>query len=307
MLMKLAALFGAIFTFVLKPVRFCVPCLTAEIGADLSTLSELMKEVYDPVIEEQQNLEPMTWNEFADGDDELGGQGWVFETKMGGNQEGIGARAEKDDLPGAGRQRWEKGLIYWKLCYGAFELSGPVMEAAKSNLRAFANARTEEIEGLTRDVMKDFNRQIFGDGSGVLTTISTGATSVTQEVTNAQYLRINMLIDVWDVGDPDLNKDHGDSPLVQISAISPNADGTADITVDSSISTTTGDLLIRHNAATAAATRVNHEMTGLQEIVDDGTVAATFEGISSTAFPLFKGHVLDNSGTNRNLTLAGFA
>jgi len=280
-------------------IRAFLPCVTS---ADLTTLSEILKEVYDPVIEDQQNLEAFTWKEFQDGDDELGGQGWFFAVKVGGNQEGIGARAEKGTLPVPAHQRWQNGLIYWRLLYGAFELSGPVIEAAKTNLKAFANARTDEIEGLTRDTIKDFNRQIFGDGTGIMALCTAINSTVTQEVDNAQYLRVNMMIDIWDDGNPDAII--GDS--LQITAISPNADGTADLTTDTGSHTTAvGDMIRREDAAVddGAGDATSYEMTGLQEIIDDGTIAATFENIVRADFPIWNGHVLDNSGTDRNLTL----
>jgi hypothetical protein len=287
-------------------IRAFLPCFTS---ADLTTLSDVLKEVYDPIIEDQQNLEAFTWKEFQDGDDELGGQGWIFGIKVGGNQEGIGARGERGVLPIPASQRWKQGTIYWKLLYGAFELTGPVIEAAKSNLKAFANARTDEIEGLTRDTIKDFNRQIFGDGTGTLALCTKANVTVTQEVDNAQYLRVNMMIDIWDAANPDVKNGDG----LYIDSLSPNADGTCDVGFPTGgapgTATAAGDVLIREDSAydtdgvANGGTRTSYEMTGLQQIIDDGTVAATFENISRSDYPIWKGHVLDNSGTDRNLTL----
>jgi hypothetical protein len=178
-------------------VGFVLAMFLPRIGlADLTTLSQLLKDVYDPVIEEQQNLEAFTWKEFDVGEGELGGKGWTFENKMGGNQEGIGARAERGTLTEPGIQRYQTGLIYWKLLYGGYEVTGPVIEAARSNMYAFAVARTEEIAGLTRDMIKDFNRQVYGDGSGVLATANGTDGANTFNVANGQYLWLNMMIDV---------------------------------------------------------------------------------------------------------------
>lgn len=267
-------------------------------SADLTTLSELLKQVYDPVIEEQQNLEANTWKEFESGDDKLGGQGWTFETKMGGNQEGIGARAERDNLPDPGRQRYKTGLIYWKLLYGSYELTGPVIEAAKSNLHAFAVARTEEISGLTRDLIKDYNRQIYGDGSGVLATCNGTDGANTFNVSNGQYLRLNMLIDIW-------NGNATVATARQITALTPNSDGTMTVTYDGAdVATANGHVVIRSNSAKlVGGVRTGLEMDGIKKIADDGTVANVYENINRTNFPLFKGHLLANAGTARNLSL----
>lgn len=275
--------------------RSAVPCVTS---ADLTTLSELMKQVYDPVIQEQQNLEATTWKDFEDGDDELGGQGWFFENKMGGNQEGIGARPERGDLPEAGFQRWKQGLIYWRLVYGAFELTGPVIEAAKGNLKSFAAARTEEIEGLTRDVIKDLNRQIYGDGSGILATANGTDGANTFDVADGMYLRKNMVITVW-------TADTANISSRSISNLTVNADGTMRVTYSGADGTIlAGDLVIRAGSATdVGGVRTGWELHGLKVIVDDGTSAATFENIVRADYPLFKGNLLANAGTKRNISL----
>lgn len=272
-----------------------VPRVTA---ADLTTLSELLKAVYDPVIEEQQNLEAFTWKEFDNGDDVLGGQGWTFENKMGGNQEGIGARAERGTLPSAGVQRYKTGLIYWKLLYGSYEITGPAIEAAKSNLHAFAAARTEEINGLTKDLIKDFNRQIYGDGSGVLATIVSEPAANQFKVANGQYLRLNMLVDIWTGNATNMTSR-------SITALVANADGTMTATYDGADGAPlANDVVIRAgSAAIVSFVRTGLEMEGIKKMADDGTNAATYLNISRTTYPLFKGHLLTNGGTARNLSL----
>lgn len=274
-----------------------VPCVGL---ADLTTLAQLLKDVYDPVIEEQQNLEAFTWKEFDVGEGELGGKGWTFENKMGGNQEGIAARAERGTLPEPGLQRYQTGLIYWKLLYGGYEITGPAIEAARSNMYAFAVARTEEINGLTRDLIKDFNRQVYGDGSGVLATVTADGAGSTFTVANGQYLRLNMLIDVW-TGNA---LSAGFAAGRKITALTPQADGTMIVTYSGTDQTAiAADVVIRNGNAIAAVPRIGLEMEGLKKIADDGTVAATYLNISRTTFPLFKGHLFANAGVARNLSL----
>lgn len=274
-------------------------------SADLTTLAELMKEVYDPVIQEQQNLEPTTWRDFGEANDQLGGDGWFFETKMGGNQEGIGARAERADLPTAGSQRWKQGKVYPKFIYGTFEITGPAIAAARDNLRAFANSKTEEMQGLTRDVTKDLNRQVFGDGLGelaVLNGVEPAAFKV--QTNNGQYLRLNMLIDFWDSTGTGAITKHGEAR--QITALVANADGTMTITYDGSDLNATlaaNDVITRHDAAGETGAKAALELTGYKAIADDGTAAATYLNIARASYPLWNGVLLDNSGTTRNLTL----
>src|SRR4029077_356861 len=53
----------------------------------------------------------------------------------------------------------------------------------------------------------------------------------------------------------------------------------------------------------AGSTAVGMFMNGLKAIVDDGTTASTFQDISRTTFPLWKGKVLSHTGRPRPLPL----
>lgn len=286
-----------------SPLAWALP---AQTYADTSNLSDLLKEVYDPVIEQQQNLEAFTWNEFDNGDAELGGQGWVFSTIMGGNQEGIATRPESGTLPSAGHQRYVQGLIYWANCYGAFELTGQAIEAAKRNVEAFANSKTEEIEGLTRDVMKDMNRQVYGDGLGTLALVSEAASSGSNPffVQDGQYLRVNMIIDVLDAGTPGTK--NVDSQTIPSLTAAPNATYPYRVQVGSltiANALAAGDIVVRENTRDAATGLIGYDIEGIGAIADDGTAVTTYLNISRSTYNLWKGHLLDNGGTERNLTL----
>ncbi len=271
-------------------------------SADLTTLDELLKQAYDSVIAEQQNLAAMTYKEFAEGDDGVtmpGGKGLYFETKMGGNQEGIGARAERGTLPAAGRQRYKQGVIRWGYIYGTFEITGPAIEAAKSNLASFANARMEEIKGLTADLLKDHNRITFGDGSATVARVTADGPLANTFYINqfdAQYVRLNMMIDVWRV-----NTNVIDSR--QVTGLTKDGTGWY-VTYDGAdVAAASGDLMMREDAATlVGGVRTSLEPDGLKKIADDGTVAATYLGITRASFPLWAGHLLSNSGTARNIS-----
>jgi len=52
-----------------------------------------------------------------------------------------------------------------------------------------------------------------------------------------------------------------------------------------------------------ATTDTPVEITGLDGIYDDGTLLATFENIVVATYPMWKANVLDNSGTNRELSV----
>jgi hypothetical protein len=68
---------------------------------------------------------------------------------------------------------------------GRFGVTREVIEASNKGLKgAAAPALTREMEGLTEDIERQLNRQLFGFGSGTLATITTGANSATQTLSN---------------------------------------------------------------------------------------------------------------------------
>jgi hypothetical protein len=299
-------LFKLLLGLLLSPFVVLVPRAVTPTSADLTTLSDIFKEVYDPVIAEQQNLEASTWKDFEEGDDELGGQGWIFETKMQGNQEGIGARAEKGALPSAGYQRWVQGLIYWRNQYGCFEITGQAIEAARNNMVAFANSKTEEIEGLTKDVIKDLNRQFYGDGQGYLAKISEAASGA-QKVCYVKvgiYLRTKMMVDIYDTDLTAINSNSN-----QIDTLEAAPTGTypyrVKVTLEEDITTALAenDIVLREDSHPTILSQAGYEIEGLAKIIDDGSTHISYLGISRATYPAWKGQLLDNGGTARNLSL----
>ena len=274
--------------------------LFAVTSADLTTLAEALKRVYDPVIAEQQNLVANTYREFEEQADVTpmpGGEGVYFETAMGGNQEGIGARNERGALPAAGRQRKKQGVFKWFYTYGTFEITGPAIEAAKTSAQAFVNAKMDEIKSLTKDVLKDYNRQVWGKGDGVLATVTAdGPVANSFYVDDPLYLRINMMIDVWNG-----NTNAIDSR--QITDILVDGTGWYVVYDGADVAASNGWLVIREDSADlVGGVRTPREIEGLRKIVDDGVVATTYAGISRTTYKLWNGHVLDSAGTGRNIT-----
>lgn len=282
--------------FIPAALRLFVPAITS---ADRTTIFALMKEVYDPMIAEQQNLTAFTWNEFDENSTDemkLGGKGWVFENNMGGNQEGIGARAERGTLPSAGHQRWFQGTVLPKYHYGTWELTGPMIMSAKRNIEAFANSQTSEMQRLTKDVIKDLNRVVWGDGTGQLGLVKSdeGGNEFQVSGADAIYFRLNQVIDVFETTTTTIR----DSMTARtVDAMAVQADGDVEITYSGAAQTVVANDQITRSGAQA------NEMLGIKAAIDDGTLLVTYHGVSRTTYPLFKGNVLSNGGTLRNISL----
>lgn len=118
-----------------------------------------------------------------------GGKGILFDAHVGRN-DGIGARLEDEDLPDPGAQQYVQGRTGLKYKYASIGLTAQVMKLASKDYQSFADAATEEVERQKKDIAKDDNRQVFGNGLGTLAVVTAAdAATTTIEVDTIQYLR----------------------------------------------------------------------------------------------------------------------
>jgi hypothetical protein len=110
---------------------------------------------------------------------------------------GRGAIPEAGTLPTAGAQSYANGTVKVKYLAQGIELTDRVIKSSETNEGAFVRALTAEIEGATTDLRKDINRQVYGTGDGVLSTISTATTSgATVTVDSIQYIAVGDFVDI---------------------------------------------------------------------------------------------------------------
>lgn len=255
--------------------------------ASMSTVSALLKEIYEKDVQDQLNNDVVGFKRIektAEGvTNEVGGRYVTFPLRTGRNH-GIGARNEMEALPAAGQQATAAARVGLKYLYGSIQFTGQTMELATDNYQAFASALDEELTGLKRDLAKDMNFQFYGNGSGVRASVTAdGANTVT--VNTTQYLEVGMMIDIYD-----------------ITLVTPKAS-------NRQITAITG-LVVTYNGAdaTAIATDVvlrtgnaNREMTGLGAIIK---ATGTLYNVDPTVTPVWKSVVNANGGTPRALTEA---
>ena len=77
-----------------------------------------------------------------------------------------------DTLPEANSRKTEHGVWETKDIYGRIKISNKVIEASKSNLGAYANMLKTEMDDCLTDVKENYARQVFGDGSGKIATVT---------------------------------------------------------------------------------------------------------------------------------------
>lgn len=259
-------------------------------GATLTTATNILKEIYEPRIREQLQNWLKTSKRIEQTSEgvtsEVGGKYVVFPVHVKRNH-GIGARLEMEQLPTAQNQGYARAQVLLSYQYGSVRLSGQSMELAQSNFQAFASVLDEEVNGIQRDLAKDFNRQIYGTSVGALVTITGANAAAVIPATNTQYLEVGMLIDVYDSTGVTLKTAVGG---VTITAITKNTNFT--VSVAPGVATVNGDIAVRQGS-------LNREIIGLAQIVDD---TSQLFNINPATEPLWKSVINANGGVNRALS-----
>lgn len=214
-------------------------------SATLTTVDDILKEVYEGQINSQLNDERVLIKRLErtsdNVTDNIGGKYVVFPVRSGRNH-GISYRAEGIALADAGNQQYKAAQEQLKYGYGRVKFTGQMMRLARTNAQAFSNALDEEMDGLKTDIGKDENRIAWGhiDQSGTVTGIlaeltSSPAASTTFTVDSAQWIEVGMVLDTVNPVGPAV-----DDAGIIVTNVSGNT-----ITVSAAISSTSGFYLTR--------------------------------------------------------------
>lgn len=257
-------------------------------GATLTTATNILKEIYEPKIQDQLQNELTTSKRLESTSEgvtsEVGGKYVVFPIHVKRNH-GIGARLEMEQLPTAQNQGYASARVTLAYLYGAVRLSGQTMELAKTNAQAFASVLDQEMNGLREDVAKDMNRQVFGTSVGVLMTSTAAYAANTITTTNTQYMEVGMIVDIYDSTGVTLR-----ATGRTVTAVNPNTS----IVVDGAAiaAGASGDIVVRQG-------NLNRETIGLSQIISD---TGTLYNIDPAVEAKWKSTVNANAGTNRALS-----
>lgn len=297
--------------------------------ADLTNITETLKNVYGEGLTNQFNDEKLTYNQFPKSDRKPAGKGYVFGVRYSRNQ-GTGARAESGALPLPFVGKHDNGTITPKYIYGSMRITGPAIEIAKGNTAAFVDGLADNIDDIYQSLVVDMNRMAHWDGWGQLGRLSAGA-SYTGNATWAgtfdndigvMYFQEGQLVDFYVSAGTSHDVNTGTcaagSRILSINPSTkviifetPSADYLTGHPTASAFVNTTAHTIVAGTMAIKAGTRDNAwassdttlEMTGLTGIFDDGTVLAAFEGITAATYPKWKANVISNSSVNRELSI----
>jgi hypothetical protein len=111
---------------------------------------------------------------------------------------GVGAGTEEGALPSAAANNYVQFVSELKNLYGTIELSDKAIRASSNNAGSFVNLLNAEMEGLVKASSFNFGRMLYGDGSGVIATVTAydGATKLVT-VDSVRNLMEGMTVDTY--------------------------------------------------------------------------------------------------------------
>ena len=181
-----------------------------------------------------------------------------------GRNVGVGARAESGTLPAAGNQGYTSSVWHMAYLYGRVALTGPAIAASQGSEGSFVELLDSEMKGLLQDVKNDCNRQLWHDGSALLTDVSgAGSSSTTVTVNSTKFLSAGQYVDIKDRDDL-ASITSGDGQTIQ-SITSATA-----FVVNTALNTATDEGVY---VGGVAANSTSREMWGLEAIVSDADPA----------------------------------
>ena len=298
---------------------------------DLSAIDNTLKFVYGQGITNQFADEKTTYNQFPTSERKPRGLGYQFSIRYARAQ-GVMAVGESQRLPDPLVGKFDKGKILPKYIYGSIRLTGPMIEAAKSDVAAFVDGLADSVEDIYQSVVVDLNRMAWGDGWGAIGTLSAASDTVVNTIggntwtvtmdndVGVRYCKAGMLVDFFDNGTVDQSvvgsRIYSVDPTANTVEMEPNdgdqyasnhpystfaAYAGADTTAVSS-----GATMVKmgsRQSATWTTAEDSFEMMGLEGIYDDDTLLPSFEDIDTGTYPLWRGNILGNSSVNRELSI----
>lgn len=264
-------------------------------GATLTTVSALCKEIYEPRVRKQLNDDAVTIRRVTKSSDNIettvGGRYVTFPVKTRRNA-GIGARNELEALPVAGQQGYNSARVGLKYLYGRVSMSGPTIELVNTNPQAFVSALEQELDSLRTDLAKDQNRQVYGDGSGAVAVCGTASAASNNFIAEDAgiYTQLGMQIDIID--GTTLNNATPTVKAADRQVTSINTTTNTIVFSGATVATAVGDIIVRQGS-------VNREWTGLTKIIKS---TGALYNIDPATEPIWSAYVDSNGGALRALS-----
>lgn len=166
---------------------------------DLTTANNALKEAYLSAAQNQLNTKTNALlAKIKQSSDNVVGK-YIIKTAPIGINGGIGAGTETGNLPSSSSNTYKAFKVALKNLYGKIEISDKAIRAGQNSAGAFINLLNAEMEGLLEASKFNLSRMLYGDGSGLLGTVTSVSSTVATMDTVKGFVE-GMLIDVYTSG-----------------------------------------------------------------------------------------------------------
>lgn len=272
-------------------------------GLNIVEASGILKDRYLPKVREQVNNKTKLLTQVRRSSDAVEHDGDGAEAVLSlhvRRSSGVGNIADGGTLPDAGKQKYTKQRVPLRTITGRISFTIQVMKAMKSNEAAWERTATSETKRMTKDIQRDVNRQLAGDGTGTIATTAANAAvnvialAATTSTVQMRQFEEGMLVDISTAATPG---DAAKAAKREITAVSVSA---KTITVSgAAVTTAAGDRVERAGNGGAVGGTTQKEFSGLQLLVNN---TGTLFGVDPAVHSVWKSHVDSNGGVNRTTT-----
>lgn len=257
-----------------------------------TSVSGILKNIYDDYVERIQNLSTLTMDEVGKSAKKYNaaGNGFFGAINDYGNESG-GAINETESFRTIDAEHYQQWKVVPKVLTWPIQFSGLLSKAAEGDEESFANAVVDALDSARDRLRKDENRQFFGLGNGLLAQLSISVTAAATIVTvnTTQYLRANMMVDIFSGATKTVDS-------YRVNAVDP-VNSQVYFLTSLGVTVITTDSIVKENIRDTAPTD-GKEMMGLRGIVDDSTDLTTFQNVDATATYLWRGVRINASSAN---------
>jgi hypothetical protein len=267
--------------------------------ADITAVSNILKKVYpsDEIVS-QLNDDALLYSQIQrtqEYHDAVGDKAVLF-TKVGRNVGTSSRSLNGGTLGAAGHQRTQKLEYDYTAHYIQLKLLGTTIAKMSTARQAAIRTIDLEVNGALTDIKKDRQRQIYGDGTGVIATCGTTTTSTTLNLSTAVtttggattvYNNNDAIRNGW------LDGSTGEPLYVDIGTLaapttvggdlqvtgSTDSDTAPALTMAASLSTTANTHFV-FKAGNQAASSVSYESNGLENLV---AASGSFGGLATSS------------------------
>ena len=196
-----------------------------------------------------------------------------------GNSGNVMAGAEDAELPDPYKNRYLDITVPLKNLYGTIEISDKALRASRDASGAFVNLVNAEMDGLILSAKQNFQRMLFGDGSGAICAITAKSGDSVYKVDNVKEYFAGMCVDIAGSGVVG-----SDLTGLYIAAVNVK---NSTVTFSSKVTTAVvGAKIYPHGSK-------DNELTGLGAIFD----GATLYGYDTATEPYFAPYKADATGS----------